>query len=131
MKRCSNSSRGLYEAELNLGILLIDEKQFEKAVVQLKPAVEKKPGEFRPNYYLAEALLEKGDAAAAELSYKAAASANPKEAAAVIGLGPCHQPAGTARRGGPVFDSWCRIGTKVPRRSLGIGFVVRAVQAAV
>ena len=38
---------GLYEAELNLGILLLDAKQAARAVTVLEAAVEKKPEEFR------------------------------------------------------------------------------------
>ena len=52
---------GLYEAELNLGILLIGQKQAREAVPYLQSASDKKPKEYRPRIYLADALLESGD----------------------------------------------------------------------
>jgi tetratricopeptide (TPR) repeat protein len=78
---------GLYEAELNLGILLVGQKQAREAVAYLQSATEKKPKEYRPRIYLADALLESGDLTKAEESYKAAADLDPKSAAARLGLG--------------------------------------------
>ena len=48
---------GLYEAELNLGIVLVRNKQFQDAVALLADAALQKPHEFRPQYYWGEALL--------------------------------------------------------------------------
>src|ERR1035438_366459 len=75
---------GLYEAELNAGILLIRDKQASAAAEYLQPAVDRKPKEFRPRLYWAQALLESGDAAKAEEQYRAAL--DPKSAAAELGL---------------------------------------------
>jgi predicted Zn-dependent protease len=50
---------GLYEAELNLGILLIRDKQAGRCGQILQQAVEQKPKEFRPMLYWAEALLDR------------------------------------------------------------------------
>jgi len=47
---------GLYEAELNLGILLLKNKQAAEAATHLEPAAAQKPKEFRPVFYFAEAL---------------------------------------------------------------------------
>lgn len=77
---------GLYEAELNLGLLLLDGNQDKKAILHLESAVGEKPKEFRPNYYLAEALYESGEFARAEQYYKAAIQLNPKSAAVQAGL---------------------------------------------
>lgn len=77
---------GLYEAELNAGILLIRDKQASAAVDYLKQAVDQKPKEFRPRLYCAQALLESGDAAKAEEQYRAALALDPKSAAAELGL---------------------------------------------
>jgi tetratricopeptide (TPR) repeat protein len=77
---------GLYEAELNAGILLIRDKQASAATRYLQQAVEQKPKEFRPKLYWAEALLESGDAAKAEEQYRAALDLNAKSAAAELGL---------------------------------------------
>jgi tetratricopeptide (TPR) repeat protein len=77
---------GLYEAELNAGILLIRDKQASDAVEYLKQAVDRKPKEFRPRLYWAQALLESGDAAKAEEQYRAALDLDAKSAAAELGL---------------------------------------------
>jgi tetratricopeptide (TPR) repeat protein len=77
---------GLYEAELNAGILLIRDKQAADAAPYLQQAAEQKPKEFRPKVYWAEALLESGDAAKAEEQYRAALELNAKSAAAELGL---------------------------------------------
>ncbi|HTT65767.1 MAG TPA: tetratricopeptide repeat protein [Bryobacteraceae bacterium] len=77
---------GLYEAELNAGILLIRDKQPAGAVAYLQQAAGQKPKEFRPRLYWAQALLESGDAAKAEQQYRAALDLNAKSAAAELGL---------------------------------------------
>ncbi len=63
---------GLYQAEVNLGILLLRERQGADAVAYLADAVAQKGKEFRPNLYLASALLASGDFAKAEQAYKTA-----------------------------------------------------------
>ena len=63
---------GLYEAELNLGMLLIRQKQAREAIPYLQAAREKKRGEFRPAFYLAEAMLGAGDLTKAEEHYRTA-----------------------------------------------------------
>jgi len=78
---------GLYEAELNAGILLLRQKNPGEALPLLADAVRQKPAEYRPRYYLAESELQTGDAAKAGEDYRAALSANPKSAAAELGLG--------------------------------------------
>jgi len=77
---------GLYEAELNAGILLIRDKQPADAAQYLRQAAEQKPKEFRPRLYWAQALLESGDAAKAEEQYRAALDLDAKSAAAELGL---------------------------------------------
>jgi tetratricopeptide (TPR) repeat protein len=76
----------LYEAELNLGILLLERKDLAEAAALLRAALETKPAEFRPNFHLAETLLALDDAAGAERHYKTARAADPKSAAAAAGL---------------------------------------------
>src|ERR1017187_9241460 len=49
---------GLYEAQLNAGILLMRQKNPGEALPLFQDAAEKKPQEFRPRYYLAEAQLQ-------------------------------------------------------------------------
>ena len=77
---------GLVQAELNLGISLLRDKQPADAVPYLTAAVAENAKEYRPNYYLAEALLGAGDAAKAEQAYTAALAIDPKAPAAELGL---------------------------------------------
>ena len=77
---------GLYEAQLNLGVLLIGQKQPREAAALLESAVTTKPREFRPNFYLAEALLADGDTAKAERFYKIAEELDPKSLDVQLGL---------------------------------------------
>src|SRR6202167_277295 len=51
----------LYQAQLNLGISLLREKQPAEAARYLSSATAENPKEYRPNYYLAAALLGTGD----------------------------------------------------------------------
>jgi tetratricopeptide (TPR) repeat protein len=78
---------GLFEAELNGGILLLRTKNPGEALPLLDDAVRQKPAEYRPRYYLAESQLQTGDAAKAEENYRLALGVNPKSAAAELGLG--------------------------------------------
>ena len=62
----------LYQANLNLGILLLRNKQAEAAMPVFEAARAAKPNEFRPAFYLAEALLASGKIDAAGDAYQAA-----------------------------------------------------------
>src|ERR1043166_8652365 len=73
---------GLYEAELNLGISLLRSKDASAAIPYLKSAVEQKSKEFRPAFYLAQALFEKSEFAEAAAAYTNAISLNAGSAAA-------------------------------------------------
>ena len=77
---------GLYEAELNLGQVLLRQKDAASARPLLEAAVAQKPKERRPNYLLGEALLSLNEPAAAETSFRAAAEADPKSADAMVGV---------------------------------------------
>jgi Tfp pilus assembly protein PilF len=77
---------GLYEAELNAGILLMRQKQPADGLPLLAHAVEQKPAEFRPRYYLAEAQYQTGAFDQAETNYRMALDVDPKSAAAELGL---------------------------------------------
>jgi tetratricopeptide (TPR) repeat protein len=78
---------GLYQAELNLGILLVNLKEAEGGVPLLKSAAAQAPGKFAPNFYLAEALYATADDSGAESYYRKAAELDPKAVDARIGLG--------------------------------------------
>jgi Tfp pilus assembly protein PilF len=78
---------GLYEAEINAGILLVRQKDPADALPLLTEAAEQKPDEFRPRFYLAEAQLQSGAFDAAEASYRRALELDGKSPAAELGLG--------------------------------------------
>ncbi len=77
---------GLFEAELNAGIILMRQKQPAAALPLLSAAAEQKPREFRPRYYLAEAQLQTGAWEPAEASYREALSLNADSADAELGM---------------------------------------------
>lgn len=79
---------GLYEASLNLGMVLVRAKQPLEAVKPLTDAAAAKPKEPRPRLYLAEALSASGaEASAVETAYREAIALDPKSASAQHGLG--------------------------------------------
>jgi Tfp pilus assembly protein PilF len=94
---------GLYQAELNLGILLLRQRKPADAAAMLRNAAEAKPGEYRPRYYLAEALAASGDAANAATAYRAALEINPKSAEAELGLGRAEARLGRLADAAPHF----------------------------
>ena len=75
----------LYEAELNLGILLAQHSP-QDAIPLLEDARNQKPKEFRPTYHLAEANLAAAKPEPAEAVFKAALELDPKSAASEYGL---------------------------------------------
>src|ERR1035438_10139581 len=77
---------GLYEAELNGGIVLLRQKNPAEALPLFEDAAGHKPQEFQPRYYLAESELQTGDYAKAEESYKLAIALDPKSAGAQLGM---------------------------------------------
>jgi Tfp pilus assembly protein PilF len=77
---------GLFEAELNGGILLLRSKNPVEALPLFEDAARQKPGEFRPRYYLAESQLQTGDAAHAEENYRLAIGLDAKSAGAQLGM---------------------------------------------
>ncbi|MBL8176525.1 MAG: tetratricopeptide repeat protein [Bryobacterales bacterium] len=78
---------GLYEAQLNLGILLLRQKSAAEAEPLLASASEKKPKEYRPQFYLAEARAALGQSPSAESAFRAALAIQPQSAEAALGLG--------------------------------------------
>lgn len=78
---------GLYEGELNLGILYLREHKSADAAPLLREAAKQKPQQARPERYLGDSLLETGDLAGAADAYRAALAIDPKMGAAELGLG--------------------------------------------
>ncbi len=85
-KKALEQKPGLYQAELNLGILLLRDKQPSEALPHLLAAQSQKPKELRPNFYLAEALRQQDQLAQAEQAYNTALQIDPKAAGAELGL---------------------------------------------
>jgi len=78
---------GLYEAELNGGMLLLRQKNPADALPLVEDAANQKPKEYAPRFYLAEAQLQSGLADQAAENYRLAAEIDPKSAAAELGWG--------------------------------------------
>src|ERR1022692_2590046 len=77
---------GLYEAELNGGIVLLRQKNPAEALPYFEDAAGQKPHEFRPRYYLAEAQLQTGDYGKAEESYRLGLALGAQTAHGQLGL---------------------------------------------
>jgi tetratricopeptide (TPR) repeat protein len=78
---------GLYQAQLNLGILLLEAEQAAEALPLLREAAAQQPDQFQPHYHLARALDALADDAGAEAHFRKAVAIDPKSALARIGLG--------------------------------------------
>ena len=77
---------GLYEAELNAGIVLLRQKNPADAGGLLEDAARQKPGEFRPRYFYAQSLLDSGDYTRAEENFRQAIALDAKSATAQLGM---------------------------------------------
>lgn len=77
---------GLYEAEMNLGMLLLRTGDATGAIPHLKFAVTKKPQQFRPAILLADALSATGALPEAEAAYRTAIALQADSAPAHMGL---------------------------------------------
>jgi len=78
---------GLYEAELNGGILYLRQKNPADAIPLLEDAARQKPEVFAPRFYLAEAQLQSGLSDEAADNYRQAVQLDPKSATAELGWG--------------------------------------------
>ncbi len=120
----------LYEAELNLGISLLRERRAADAVLYLTAAVGQKATDYRPNYYLATALLGAGDFGKAEQTYIAALAIDPKSPDAELGLAHALAGENEAGRRGYSFQEGRRDERRLSRRPVGTCRHVREGQAA-
>jgi tetratricopeptide (TPR) repeat protein len=78
---------GLYEAELNAGMVLVRDKQPSDALPLLEAAAGQKPAEFQPRFNLAQAQLDTGAPEKAEASFRRALELDPKCADCELGIG--------------------------------------------
>jgi len=93
---------GLYQAELNLGILLLKQKSSD-ALPLLEAAAAKEPKKYPPVFYWAEALSMAGDVAKAEAAYKSALEIQPNSAEAAVGLGRLYAKQGNLEQADPLY----------------------------
>jgi tetratricopeptide (TPR) repeat protein len=100
---------GLYEAELNGGILLMRENNPAEAQPLLAQAAEQKPEEYLPRYSLAVAQYQTGALEDAEASYRKALDLDPKSAAAEAGLAHTLMREGKLDDAAPHFQNAARI----------------------
>ncbi len=100
----------LYEAELNLGIMLMKQKEPAEAVPLFEDAAGQKADRFQPRFSLAEAQLQSGAPDKAEESYRQALRLDPQSAAAEAGLAHAlarqEKLAGVPRRTSSRRPSW-------------------------
>jgi len=94
---------GLYEAELNGGILLLRQQNPADALPLLEDAATQKPKEYGPRFFLAEAQLQSGMADQAVENYRLAAELDPQSAAAQSGWGRALALAGKLDEAEPHF----------------------------
>lgn len=95
---------GLYQANLNLGILLLRNKQPDAAAAVLDQARTTKPSEFRPAVYLADALLAAGKFEPAQEGYERALKLKPDSAEAEVGLARALARGAKLAEAAPHFD---------------------------
>jgi tetratricopeptide (TPR) repeat protein len=86
-KKVLAAQPGLFEAQLNLGVLHLRMKQNDEAMALLGEARKQKPAEYRPNYYMGEALLAAGKLEEAEAALRAALNADGKRPEAQLAMG--------------------------------------------
>jgi len=103
---------GLYEAELNGGILLLRQKNPAEALPLFEDAARQKPREFRPRYYLAESQLQTGDAVQAEEGYRLALALDAKSAGAQLGMAQALVQQGKPADAEPYFRQAAQIDPK-------------------
>jgi len=103
---------GLYEAQLNGGILLMRQKNPADALPLFEGAADQKPKEYRPRYYLAEAQLQTGDFPKAEANYRLALELDPKSANAELGLAHALAQQGKLSDADPHFHQAARLEPK-------------------
>ena len=111
---------GLYEAELNLGIIELREKRAADAIPLLEDAVKQKPATARLKRYLADSLLATGDFTRAEEQYKDALAIDPKLASAELGLGQSLERQGKLDEALPHFRCAANLDSKLKSYELEI-----------
>lgn len=88
-RRVLEMKPGLFEAEINLGLLQYRHRKFREAIPVLEAARKSKPDDVRTVYHLADSYRETSNCAAAEPLYRKAIELDAALVAAKLGLGRC------------------------------------------
>jgi tetratricopeptide (TPR) repeat protein len=84
---CNRSPQAQKARFMEAGRRLYDQKDYSRAILEWKNAVQFANGDPEPNYWLGMAYLEAGNMAAAAASFRTAAELDPKHAAAQLRIG--------------------------------------------
>jgi tetratricopeptide (TPR) repeat protein len=94
---------GLFEAEVNLGLLQYRHRRFREAIGTLENARRSKPDDVRTVYHLADAYRESGDCRAAEPIFRRAMELDATLVAAKLGLARCLVARGALEEAAPLL----------------------------
>ncbi len=95
---------GLFEAQINLGLLYHRYRKFPEAVAQLEPAVAQRANDVRALFHLADSQRELKQCAAAEPRFRKALELDATLAAAELGLARCLVQLGRLDEAAPLFE---------------------------
>jgi Flp pilus assembly protein TadD len=113
-------------AYLNLGMLLLENRQDAAAVAPLRKAVELLPAESRPRYLLAVALDRSGDRAGAAEAFEALLHLDPNDVMALDYLGWMNLRSGKAAEAEAQFR---RVAEVQPKQADGIRGLAESLEA--
>jgi tetratricopeptide (TPR) repeat protein len=111
----------LFEAQMNLGQVLLRAKMPAEAVTQLERAHQQKANEFPPAFYLAEALFDLGRFGEAVPMYEAAVKIDPKSAEAELGWGRSLAQSGKLDEAEPHYRNAAKLNPEMQRGLLELG----------
>ncbi len=117
---------GIYEAQLNLGILLLRQKQYAEAAPMLSDATATMPIEYRPIYYLCDALLNLNRCVDSEKAFRKALELNPKSAEAAQGVGMALLNPGKTADGAPFIEPAVQLAPSFAQALLHLATVYEA-----
>jgi tetratricopeptide (TPR) repeat protein len=95
---------GLYEAHLNLGLLLFRYRRFEEAAKHLEEAAGQKPADVRALFHAAESHRELKRCPVAEPRYRQVLALDASLVAAELGLARCLAQSGRLGEAAPLFE---------------------------
>jgi Flp pilus assembly protein TadD len=124
-EKCVALDPKMAEAQLNLGILLL-EKNAAEAVAPLSKAVELLPSQSRPRYLLGLAQERAGDLKGAAESFEGAARLDPKDGEALLELGRIYIKDNRAAEAEAKFRAVLSVDAKSPEALQGLALSLDA-----